>query len=361
MRGTAGFAGSAFAMPGPGRCLAAILTVFVAQACLASEGRIEINQASALAGGVTPADQPGFPVTLSTTGSYVLTSDLEPGASAPAIELQQTFTALDLNGFSLRGPLFGGVPASGIVSLASNAFNSRIHNGTVQGFTGLGIDFGVVSGVRLSDLLVYDNDLGGISLGEGGLVSRVRVSQNDLFGMSLGETTAFELCSVTETVQGQGVIGGRQLGGSYCDDGSCTRYPPMRSYYLSPVTWTAGQAPDACDDGFHMASIWEIRNTTLLRYDTTRGFTNADSGFGPPALAPNQSGSFIVALGWVRTGELSLSSGNCDAYTTSSGSASGAAVHLDRNWSDFPNFISTWRSSVFDECSQFYGAWCVQD
>ena len=41
----------------------------------AVEGVIDINQARALAGGVTPGDTPGFPVTVSQSGSYRLTGE----------------------------------------------------------------------------------------------------------------------------------------------------------------------------------------------------------------------------------------------------------------------------------------------
>ena len=42
----------------------------------AVDGVIEINQAKALAGGVTPSDTPGFPVSIDTAGSYRLTGNL---------------------------------------------------------------------------------------------------------------------------------------------------------------------------------------------------------------------------------------------------------------------------------------------
>jgi hypothetical protein len=38
-------------------------------AVAAVDGVIEINQARVLAGGITPADTPGFPVTIGTSGS----------------------------------------------------------------------------------------------------------------------------------------------------------------------------------------------------------------------------------------------------------------------------------------------------
>jgi hypothetical protein len=45
------------------------LSLFIASAA-AVDGVIEINQAKALAGGVTPGDTAGFPVALSAPGSY---------------------------------------------------------------------------------------------------------------------------------------------------------------------------------------------------------------------------------------------------------------------------------------------------
>ena len=52
-----------------------LLTLALALPAFA-DGRIEINQARALAGGITPGDAPDFPVTLDQGGSYVLTSNL---------------------------------------------------------------------------------------------------------------------------------------------------------------------------------------------------------------------------------------------------------------------------------------------
>ena len=62
-------------------------------------------------------------------------------------------------------------------------------------------------------------------------------------------------------------------------------------YYLTSVSVPGDAALTACDPGFHMASLWEIHDTSNLQYDTGRGLTQDDSGSGPPA-----------ALGWIRTG-----------------------------------------------------------
>lgn len=85
----------------------------------AGDGRVEINQARALAGGVSPADSPGFPVTLVGNQSYVLTGDLDAGSSSglaltgtPGNNIDNV--TIDLNGFTLRGNGQGST-SSGIV------------------------------------------------------------------------------------------------------------------------------------------------------------------------------------------------------------------------------------------------------
>ncbi len=71
---------------------------------LAVDGVIEINQARALAGGVTPGDIAGFPVTLSQPGSYRLTSNLTVDQNTRAIEITSGHLSIDLNGFEISGP-----------------------------------------------------------------------------------------------------------------------------------------------------------------------------------------------------------------------------------------------------------------
>jgi len=71
----------------------------------ADDGRVEIDQAAAIAGGVTWADAPGFPVMISEPGRYVLTSDLViPSAVTEAIVFgpHAADASIDLNGFEIR-------------------------------------------------------------------------------------------------------------------------------------------------------------------------------------------------------------------------------------------------------------------
>jgi hypothetical protein len=97
-------------------------------------------------------------------------------------------------------------------------------------------------------------------------------------------------------------------------------------YYLTPDTHTGDQVLSACALGFRAAALWEILDTSNLRYNTRLGYTRKDSGFGPPATG-----------GWVRTGAASGSTGapgtsNCNAWTSSSGLDVGSYSSLPGSW-----------------------------
>lgn len=83
-----------------------VLAPALASPALAVDGVIEINHASALAGGVTTGDGTGYPVTLSARGSYRLTSNLTvPDENTNGIEITTDEVSLDLNGFAILGPV----------------------------------------------------------------------------------------------------------------------------------------------------------------------------------------------------------------------------------------------------------------
>lgn len=149
-----------------GRAVALALscTAMAAPALFAADGVIEINQVRALAGGVTPGDGPGFPVTITKPGSYLLTSDLDVrnetspfDVTAVQFDLGSEGSTLDLNGFSLSGPRAGCSfsncvttgTGTGIV-IATDWISVR--NGFVRGFGAAGLDasdhrFGTFEGV----------------------------------------------------------------------------------------------------------------------------------------------------------------------------------------------------------------------
>ena len=89
----------------------AILFALVFIVCFASGAgaQVIITQDTALAGNVTPDDEPGFPVELSLPGSYKLGSNLtvdrgpNPIVTAQAVLVDAANVTLDLNGFSIIG------------------------------------------------------------------------------------------------------------------------------------------------------------------------------------------------------------------------------------------------------------------
>lgn len=153
----------------------------------AGDGRVEINQARALAGGVSPADTPGFPVTLTGNQSYVLTGSLDAGSS-PGLFLPASLTAgtdnvtIDLNGFSLIGDGSEST-SSGISGIGTSI---EIRNGTIRGFGDRGIFFDVFThGLVVENLRVLDNGNAGIEAGPFAVITDCYVSQNGGEGISV--------------------------------------------------------------------------------------------------------------------------------------------------------------------------------
>jgi hypothetical protein len=125
-----------------------------------------------------------------------------------------------------------------------------------------------------------------------------------------------------------------------------------RKFYLTQDGFTGSQALTACANKFHMASLWEIFNTSALRYDTENGLSLDDSGTGPP-----------VSFGWVRTGVPSDNGqiagvANCLSWTTDTGN--GSLIVLNALWNNSSISVSPWRSAVAT-CSTPIRVWCVQD
>lgn len=108
-----------------------------------------ITQARAMAGNVTPGDAPGFPVTLSRSGSYRLAGNLTvPDENTIAIQLVYpgTDVILDLNGFVIKGPNYCQPKGEGICDLGTgtgiismSGSNLTVHNGTIFGVGNDGI------------------------------------------------------------------------------------------------------------------------------------------------------------------------------------------------------------------------------
>jgi len=82
--------------------------ILAAAPAFAVDGVILIDQNRALAGGVTPGDSPGFPVVITTSGSFRLSGNLvvsDVNTTAISITTGASAVTIDLNGFSIVGPV----------------------------------------------------------------------------------------------------------------------------------------------------------------------------------------------------------------------------------------------------------------
>ena len=68
-----------------------------------------------------------------------------------------------------------------------------------------------------------------------------------------------------------------------------------RGFYLSLATFQGDQVRLACAPGYHFASLWEIVDTSNLRYNNSLGKTTPDSGAGPPT-APRLVGCALAIV-----------------------------------------------------------------
>ena len=162
----------------------ALLALILSRPSWAVDGVILIDQNKALAGNVTPGDAPGFPVSITRSGSYRLSSDLVVAdADTTAIDITGAAgrVTVDLNGFSILGPvtctgssagnpvttclpvpsspsIFG--PGTGVRSLADRSLTIR--NGTISGMGRHGIFISGAPMARVEGVTVMGNGQYGI-------------------------------------------------------------------------------------------------------------------------------------------------------------------------------------------------------
>lgn len=141
-----------------------------------------------------------------------------------------------------------------------------------------------------------------------------------------------------------------------------------RRYYLSTATATGLHATEACLAGFHMASLFEILDPTVLRYaHGPSALSSPDAGQGPPA----------AFSGWIRTGWFQASTDpapsgqpNCNAWASETASHWGTLVSLtdvfdrytgdDGGPDDNVLRLGPWIGSV-STCEIARRVWCVED
>jgi len=178
-----------------------VSVALLATPALAVDGVLEINQAAAFAGSITPGDTPGFPVSINAAGSYRLTGNLDvtkaqngsPQANSEditAIEVSVNNVSIDLNGFSILGP----TRCNGSCSPTGDGYgithtgidpspnNITVMNGTIRGMGFRGIQVGTYS--RIERVKAISNGGVGIQVGSNSEVVSNMASSNGSAGIA---------------------------------------------------------------------------------------------------------------------------------------------------------------------------------
>ena len=160
-----------------------------------------INQAKAVTGGVTPGDAPGFPVTISTPGSYKLAGNLTvTDVDTHAIHITAPNVTLDLNGFRIDGPSAPGA-GIGIFSGQFEGGGTTVVNGTVAEFGSGGV-FLLSGSNRVESVRVIGNGGRGIFVGDNSVVAGCLAKFNGYAGITIGSGTV-----TGNTAESNGVYG----------------------------------------------------------------------------------------------------------------------------------------------------------
>ena len=201
-----------------------LLPALSAAPALATDGVLEINHTCAVLTGCFAGDAPTYPVTITASGSFRLTSNLTvPNQNTDAIVVDENDVGIDLNHFTIQGPgvcsktpgssqplsctLTSGT-GSGIESTASTVLGTSVANGNItgMGFSGLSLGgqaevtgvqvrwnrqagISVSSGSTISGNTTYQNGGVGIGAGTGSTVSANTAYQNGGDGITAGASS----------------------------------------------------------------------------------------------------------------------------------------------------------------------------
>lgn len=144
----------------------------------AGDGRFEISQQL-------------MPFTITNSGSYVLTENLEGSAAASGITIATNDVTLDLNGFTVAGV---GGSLSGI-EVSGPWVNIIIKNGVLRGWGQTGINASTTSNSVAQDVEAINNVVDGIGLGAGGSALNCNAASNGRDGISVKNVSLVADCN----------------------------------------------------------------------------------------------------------------------------------------------------------------------
>ena len=231
------------------------LALATCAAAASSFAQTAIDQSRALAGGVTPGDAPGFPITISQPGHYVLRGALTVPDGPYGIEITAPNVTLDLGGFTITGSstctrnattrvvsCTGTSSLKGVV-VQTGAPGAVVRNGTVSGFgrgvqgmadavfedlrvshNGTGIEtYGADVTFRMSRVVATLNGGNGFVTWGSGIVEHSVATNNGTDGFYLGTNTSLQ-DSVSTGNRLYGARFGNLRGVRLNDNGGANRY-----------------------------------------------------------------------------------------------------------------------------------------
>lgn len=199
-------------MKAPVTLLISTALLFAAPA-FAVDGVVLINQATVMAAG-------GFPYVINQPGSYKLSGNLVVAVNVDGIEISADNVSIDLNGFTISGPVtctgsgttISCTAGSGVGINQRSGKNASVRNGAITGFWQGMASSGVVEEIRASG-----NSAWGI-IAPKSLVRRNVASGNGIGGIDAFESTVTE--NVADTNGSYGLAIGGGVYGSNALDGN---------------------------------------------------------------------------------------------------------------------------------------------
>lgn len=174
--------------------LACVLAMLFVEAN--ADGQLEINQLC-VATGCFAGDDPGWPVEITASGSYRLTSNLDVPFEEEGIRMSGDDVTLDLGGFFIQSsvrctgntPTCAPTSVSQFAGILSQSDRATIRNGGIRGFPGDCIlsrgsdDFIDVSNLQISDCGDQGIDA---FFSDSGVIRNVRIANVDGNGVISG-------------------------------------------------------------------------------------------------------------------------------------------------------------------------------
>jgi hypothetical protein len=202
----------------------------------AVDGAIEIDQARATAGGITPGDSLGFPVTLSLPGHYRLTSNLfVAGDAVVGIDVTADNVVLDLNNFMVDCTLHC---TTGIQAPAPRR-NIVVKNGTVNRFPAAGVALGNYS---VAEKVSVTGSGIGVLVNIASVIRSCVITGNGN-GIHTGNASLIESNLVVDNLTGLCGTGTSAFRGSVISDNPTANFCPDSHWFNAGGNYCGGPCP----------------------------------------------------------------------------------------------------------------------